>query len=387
MRHEQRFVWLDLVRGICALLVCASHLRVVVLVDHAAIEQPGWADHLLYLATGLGHPSVMVFFVLSGFFVGGSLLRGTQGFDPGRYALARLTRLWVVLLPALVVTALVDALFAARAPEVLAGAYRDAWHSGPFVDADYSGAAATFVANLLFLQTIAAPVFGSNGPLWSLANEFWYYVLFPLCLLAAGGRLASGPLGAGGRLAAAAAAAAVFAWLPADIRLGYAVWLLGVAVAWSAGRLGPRAARAAVGAGALALAAALAIGKSAALRSLVPVPGDLLVGASFGLLAAGLVNGVGTAWVGHGFARFAKWLSDISYSLYLVHFPLVLAIGTFTIGPARLQPEAPGLLLLAAWLLVLVACGHGFWWLAERHTDAVRARVSALLRAGRSLRR
>lgn len=24
------------------------------------------------------------------------------------------------------------------------------------------------------------PIFGSNGPLWSLANEFWYYVLFSL---------------------------------------------------------------------------------------------------------------------------------------------------------------------------------------------------------------
>lgn len=31
----------------------------------------------------------------------------------------------------------------------------------------------------MFLQTRFTPVFGSNGPLWSLFNEFWYYVLFP----------------------------------------------------------------------------------------------------------------------------------------------------------------------------------------------------------------
>jgi peptidoglycan/LPS O-acetylase OafA/YrhL len=38
--------------------------------------------------------------------------------------------------------------------------------------------------NAFFLQTIAGPTFGSNGPLWSLAYEWWYYVLFPLVLAA-----------------------------------------------------------------------------------------------------------------------------------------------------------------------------------------------------------
>jgi ribosome recycling factor len=29
---------------------------------------------------------------------------------------------------------------------------------------------ATFIGNLLFLQTVAVPTFGSNTPLWSLAR-------------------------------------------------------------------------------------------------------------------------------------------------------------------------------------------------------------------------
>jgi peptidoglycan/LPS O-acetylase OafA/YrhL len=41
-----------------------------------------------------------------------------------------------------------------------------------------------FFGNLFFLQTIAVPSLGSNGPLWSLSNEFWYYIMFPLGLLA-----------------------------------------------------------------------------------------------------------------------------------------------------------------------------------------------------------
>jgi len=39
-----------------------------------------------------------------------------------------------------------------------------------------------FLVNGLFLQTILGPTYGSNGPLWSLAYEWWYYILFPLLL-------------------------------------------------------------------------------------------------------------------------------------------------------------------------------------------------------------
>src|SRR6202030_3749589 len=41
-----------------------------------------------------------------------------------------------------------------------------------------------FLGNLFFVQTILCRTFGSNGPLWSLANEFWYYLLFPLLFCA-----------------------------------------------------------------------------------------------------------------------------------------------------------------------------------------------------------
>jgi len=39
--------------------------------------------------------------------------------------------------------------------------------------------------NLGFVQTVSVPVYGTNGPLWSLANEFWYYVMFSLIAVAA----------------------------------------------------------------------------------------------------------------------------------------------------------------------------------------------------------
>src|ERR1035441_502485 len=42
-----------------------------------------------------------------------------------------------------------------------------------------------FFGNLFFLQSVVSPVFGSNGPLWSLSYEFWYYILFPVLMIAA----------------------------------------------------------------------------------------------------------------------------------------------------------------------------------------------------------
>jgi peptidoglycan/LPS O-acetylase OafA/YrhL len=35
------------------------------------------------------------------------------------------------------------------------------------------------LGNLVFLQAILVPTWGSNGPLWSLAFEFWFYIWFP----------------------------------------------------------------------------------------------------------------------------------------------------------------------------------------------------------------
>ena len=69
-----------------------------------------------------------------------------------------------------------------------------------------------FLGNLSFLQTILVPTFGSNGPLWSLANEFWYYVLFPV-MLAAG-----------------------IAWLRRSIRLAIPLTILAICVAAFVGR-------------------------------------------------------------------------------------------------------------------------------------------------------
>ena len=80
-----------------------SHLRGFVFVDFHAVDHPGLVWSGFYFVTGFGHQAVMVFFVLSGFLVGGTVVSRV---DAGQwswidYAITRMTRLWIVLLPAL----------------------------------------------------------------------------------------------------------------------------------------------------------------------------------------------------------------------------------------------------------------------------------------------
>jgi peptidoglycan/LPS O-acetylase OafA/YrhL len=130
---------------------------------------------LLYAPANCGSPAVFWFFVISGYLVGGSVIAEiaqTSSFDFRRYLINRMTRLYVVLLPALALGALLDS--------VRIATWGANAHAGFENAASLSGV--TLIGNIFYLQTIVVSTFGSNYPLWSLANEFWYYVTFPLLL-------------------------------------------------------------------------------------------------------------------------------------------------------------------------------------------------------------
>ena len=168
----------------------------------------------------------MIFFVLSGFLVGGSVITALQRgkWSWRGYLLRRMSRLWVVLIPALLLTLFWDKLGCSIAPGGYHGDYRELYHSGPTpaIPADWS--IGTFLGNTFFLQTIMVPCFGTNGPLWSLANEFWYYLLFPLGLTIFITRKWRD------RVMALILVAGIIFFLPKSILLEGVIWLLGAVV-------------------------------------------------------------------------------------------------------------------------------------------------------------
>ena len=107
---ERASVHLDLIRGTSALAVMFGHVRGLFFVDFPFLANKSPAYRALYAITGLGHQAVIVFFVLSGYFIGTSVTDsvGEHRWSWRVYLVNRLTRLQLVLLPALVLGAVWD---------------------------------------------------------------------------------------------------------------------------------------------------------------------------------------------------------------------------------------------------------------------------------------
>ena len=178
MKHNSKLIWFDFFRGLAAFLVLISHVRNLLFEDYVPNGNP--LAQFFYFITGFGHEAVILFFVLSGFFIIGSIHESVQRqqWSIRNYIINRLTRLWIVLLPSLLLTLCWDHLGLML--------YSDAYtYAGTLINISPESPVlhlgiTNFAGNLFFLQTILVTTFGSNGALWSLSNEFWYYVLFPI---------------------------------------------------------------------------------------------------------------------------------------------------------------------------------------------------------------
>lgn len=363
--HKGRIPWFDLVRALSALGVAASHLRVVCLPDYADLAAPqGILTRLFYLATGLGHQCVIIFFVLSGYFVGGTILGKKQNFSFRAYFSARLSRLWIVLIPALIFTLGIDAITQHIAPEILDGRMRSVWHSGPEAGT-YSISVITFLGNIGFLQTTCVPVFGSNGPLWSLFNEWWYYVIFPLATTALGW---TGKASILKRIGFGACAITIMLILPKEALPGFAIWLGGVLL-WIIPKLrcNKFTCIAMVSVAAIAFIACIVGSKIYKLGS-HSVGTDIALGCT---TVAFLWTLLAVENPSHGLARIAETLSECSFSLYLTHFPLCILASAFIPAPSR-SYETSTIIQFIFSLATLQLFGYIFYWTFERHTQKIR---------------
>ena len=356
-RNGEHLYWVDWLRFLSALLVVLDHTRNFNWMPWETVSGTAHPVALcLFLSvTLLGRQAVVVFFVLSGLLVGGKILaRVRQGtFDPASYAADRLSRIYVPLLPALLLTAAVTA-----------------GYGGNLYPWDYLGCLAGF-------QTAFTDLPRVNGPVWTLAYEVWFYVLGGCAGAAC---LRGWPTGK--RLAAGAGAAVALAMLCGGLNPTYlACWLLGAGGFALRDRIrrghGPLA----------ALGGLMAVAGMAAYQMdvyvLPPLPPALarwqpsLDGAQF-LEAAGVLLCVacliqmpprtrGAAWV----ERQGTRLAAFSYTLYLTHMPLLYMLG----GWGRQMPPVvtiPSLGRALAWLAGVAVGVWMLYWLFETRTPAVR---------------
>ncbi len=364
---------LDHARAIAALAVCAGHVRAIVLVDFDQSVCKNVLAKSFYLLTGLGHQAVVVFFVISGFLVGGSVLKKGLHLNFLEYILARLTRLWVVLVPALCFTFLIDICLEQLYPEALSGRYYPSWNSGP--SQNHSLAFSTFIGNIVFVQTFLVPVWGSNSPLWSLFNEFWYYVSFPLIVMAFQSfgskkwwRLAILTFTLFGLLLT----------LPKTIWHGFAIWLFGTAAWWirdQGWNMTSSKRRFAFASATTFFFASLIFSRSPVSSRLL-VDCDLLIGISFAIVV--LVHSTNSQLVPDLLLRPLVAISGFSYTLYLFHFPIVMAIGAIAFRENQLQLSTCALAIFLSINVAIVLLSMLFWSFFESRTTMVRRSVRKL---------
>jgi peptidoglycan/LPS O-acetylase OafA/YrhL len=369
---KHRLVHLDCLRASAALLVVVEHLRAFLFVPFAQLKAPGIFVKGFYLVTGLGHQAVMIFFVLSGYLVGGSVIAALQSgkWSWREYLLRRMSRLWVVLIPALLLTLFWDKLGYAHAPTGYEGAYREIYNSGPTPTGPAEWTLAGFVGNAFFLQTILVPCFGTNSPLWSLANEFWYYLLFPLGLTIIVARTWKA------RILAIILVALTVLFLPKQILLGGVIWLLGAIVYFLIRREGfDRIANHPL---CLMLGLALTLGSLLASRTgRVGIGGegaDLVIGIGCAVLVSGLASRSSHNLL---YGQLSAGMSEISYTLYLVHFPVLACLFFVLFHGKQMVPSLLTSLWFAGILGLTIVYSIVVWWLFERNTDRVRKWVHA----------
>jgi peptidoglycan/LPS O-acetylase OafA/YrhL len=155
--------YLDLVRFLSALLVFLHHFAFPQLTGGR------------YESIGeFGEDAVMIFFVLSGYVIAYVQHRERE---VRTYVVNRLSRLYSVAIPALLLTLVADAIGRQADPAIYDG-----------ISTNHS-ILKTIVSVTFINQLWSADIrYFTNGPYWSISYEFWYYMFFA-CLAFTAGRI------------------------------------------------------------------------------------------------------------------------------------------------------------------------------------------------------
>ncbi len=365
-------VHFDTLRGVAALLVLLEHCRNLFFLDYPDLVKPGRWMLVPYGLSGSGHQSVILFFVLSGFFIGGTVFRSLEReqWEWSGYLLRRFIRLWIVLLPTLLLCLLWDRtglrmhhaplLYAGRVPDHMLG------------DTAALLAPHIFFGNLFFVQGIVTPVFGTDGALWSLAFEFWYYLLFPLGLLAVWPRVPWRMRALYGVIFAGIAWFVRGAILPS-----FPIWLAGAALF----KLRAPSCTGGVGRWVRLLATAIYFPVFFGLSRYHGINGllsdYLLTGLTLGYLWL-LLSATERFRPEALPVKGSRELARLSYTLYAAHTPMLVLLASFLIGDGRWYPTARTLLFGVGLMVAALLYSYALAWLTEFRTDAVRLRLEHL---------
>jgi peptidoglycan/LPS O-acetylase OafA/YrhL len=356
-RQQTNLGDIDFFRGIAAFVVAAFHTREYTWVgirEFWKLEGLHATPNTIlgYLTFPLiwGSIGVPIFFVLSGYCIHRSqafarVRGGSFQLSPTNFLMRRFFRIYPVLAGALFLTLLCDLTSRQYFP-----------NSYKLGDTGID----TFLVNLFSLQGLAGRTYGSNGALWTLSIEVQFYALYPLL------SLTMGRVGNYSTLLILIVFNVVSYF--ALQRRGYLLfssyyvsWYLGVLVAENeaAGRFskylesaGHRTALYGFSLGGLCAGCALYFldGYVAFQVWAIAFAGLLFVMRKRPLSMRGRV------------ANFFRRLGSFSFSIYIIHVPIVVLIGSIFFNSVKQVSVAP----FCAALVAAVICAYAFSFVFER---------------------
>ncbi|MFJ2028464.1 acyltransferase family protein [Streptosporangium sp. NPDC087985] len=364
-----RLAGLDGIRGVAALFVMVHHCWLLSFPGYPAGTGPGWLGWLLY-----GHFAVVVFIVLSGFSLAVSPAR--SGWRLGGVRRFARRRAWRILPPywAALVFSLVIA-----------------WTLVPQPGEGAPTAKSVAVYGLLLQDLFGAP--SPNGAFWSIAVEAQLYLVFPLLLLVlrrAGAVVmlvaVTAVVAAVGLLAPIVPLVDTLMRLTPQFAVLFAVGVI------AAGVVGAEERARRLPWHWMAPLAAVPVFAVIAVRGSVWTVGhyfwiDMALGPAIGLLLAAVATGRPAALVRLLDLRPIRSLGSFSYTLYLIHAPIVVVMFQMVVAP-HLPAGLPSFLAVLALavpvgLLAARSFAAVFELPFQRHRSWPALRTAALARVSR----
>ncbi|GAC1418147.1 MAG: acyltransferase [Burkholderiaceae bacterium] len=368
MLKQKHLSWtkinLDTIRGLAALVVVAGHARGLFFGSIIGTTSQGGVT--------MGHEAVMVFFVLSGYLVGGSVLKmfAVNSWSWTNYLIKRLVRLWIVLIPAIVIGLLMDNIGSHFFYQ--AGGIYSAPVGQDYVTSESLGQSVYIIlGNVFFLQHFLCPTAGTNTALWSLANEFWYYVAFPLIMVTFRSNVSSTY-----RFTCALAAIGIFVLIGVHAGCLFLVWILGAVIS----RMRPRIPQHIAGMVVMVAAVMFVVVFLIVKKSDIPLfAAEMIIAISTGILIY-VVKCKNDTTGPSIYSMASRFFSNISYTLYLTHLPFLILLCAIFNSPWAKWSMSP---LAAAEFLAISAAAIVWativYLMFESNTDVARRAVLALI--------
>lgn len=365
---------LDVLRGLAAALVVLGHTREFLFLQTGrSADDLGALQKALLAPTSLAQESVAIFFVLSGFLVGGQVIREVRldRFSWRSYLAKRLSRLWTVLLPGLALTLVLDAI---------------SWRTAGFERLNNKGSLAVpdLLCNVLFLQEARCRSYGSNESLWSLSYEFWFYIVFAAATIAV---VATTRRAWTRALVGAALVVLSLALFGPDLLRLIPSWLFGVVLAVIVRRINERGRPVTPPGGRWSVPAAVVVLAVALVASNLLIHGHAPLEQAVRFVVVGLgacplvlLLALYAPANEHPVVRAVSRTGAWSYSSYVYHAPILKLAIALVVAAGSTLADPVVVVAVYGFALVAYLLTIPLWSITERHTNRVRDALLRLLR-------